>query len=312
MTSTSRVALVAGATRGAGRAIAVELARSGLTVVATGRSSRVGGPSDQGKPETIEETAELAEAAGGRCEPRVVDHTDGDQVADLVDNLRTAHGRLDVLVNDMFGGDAFAQWGVPLWEHDLAAGRRMLGLGVESHLVTLHHAVPLLLETAAAHAGHGLVLEVTDGHAAANREPRPGAVYYDLVKAQVQRVVELLGRDCAGLPLTAMGVTPGWLRSESMLRGFGVTESTWTEATSDVPAFGISESPTYVARGIAALARDAEVHRWNGRVATARELADAYGVTDTDGSRPDCWGLWAVHGWETDTAEAVADIARFR
>ncbi len=309
---TSRVALIAGATRGAGRAIAVELARAGFRVVATGRSSRTAGPSDQGKPEVVEHTAELAVAAGGRCEARVVDHTDSAQVAALVEHVGSAYGRLDVLVNDMFGGDAHAQWGVPLWEHDLEAGRLMLRLGVESHLVTLHHAVPLMLETAATHRTHALVLEVTDGHAGANREPRPGAVYYDLVKAQVQRVVELLGRDCADLPLTALGVTPGWLRSESMLRGFGVTEATWTDATRDVPAFGISESPTYVARGVAALARDADIHRWNARVVTARELADVYGVSDTDGSRPDCWGLWAVHGWESDTPEAVADIARFR
>lgn len=309
---TSRVALVAGATRGAGRAIAVELARSGLQVVATGRSSRAAGPSDQGKPEVIEETADLAGAAGGRCEARVVDHTDSDQVRDLIEHVRSSYGRLDVVVNDVFGGDAFAEWGVPLWEHDLDRGRHMLRLGVESHLVTLHHAVPLVLETAEQHGTRGLLVEVTDGHEAANRLPRPGAVYYDLVKAQVQRLVELLGRDCEGRPLTALGVTPGWLRSESMLRNFGVTEETWRDFAAKEPSFGISESPTYVARGVAAVAHDPEVDRWNGRVATARDLSDAYGVTDADGSRPDCWGLWEVHGWEMDTPEAVADIPRFR
>jgi len=312
MTSASRVALVAGATRGAGRAIAIELARAGFHVLATGRSSRITGPSDQGKPETIEETAELARAAGGSCEARVVDHTDSGHVSRLTAYLLRRHGRLDVLVNDMFGRDAFAEWGVPLWEHNLDGGLRMLRLGVESHLVTLHHAVPALQATATALGGRGVIVEITDGHAAANRAPRPDAGYYDLVKAQIQRVVELLGRDTRGRPLTAVGVTPGWLRSESMLRQFGVTEQTWRQFADQEPSFGISETPTYVARGVAALVADPEVDRWNGRVVTARQLSDAYGTTDIDGSRPDCWGLWDLHGWNSDDPAAIASIPDFR
>lgn len=306
------VALVAGATRGAGRAIAVELARSGIHVVATGRSSRQGGPSDQGKPETIEDTADLARAAGGSCEARVVDHRNSVEVQALVEWVRFTYGRLDVLVNDMFGGDAFAEWGVPLWEHDVDAGLHMLHLGVETHLVTLHHAVPLVLATASRHRTRGVLIEVTDGPAAANRAPRPGATYYDLVKAEVQRIVDLLGRDVAGRPLTAVGVTPGWMRSESMLRGFGVTEETWRDFLHKEPSFGISETPTYVARGVAALVADSSAHRWNGQVVTSRQLADAYDVTDVDGSRPDCWGHWERFGWNSDATDAIAAIPDHR
>ncbi|MEI2715027.1 MAG: SDR family NAD(P)-dependent oxidoreductase [Nocardioides sp.] len=311
MTSPSAqpVALVAGATRGAGRAIAVELARAGFQVVATGRSSRVSGPSDQDKPETIEETADLA---GPSCQARVVDHTSSSEVAGLVAWIESSYGRLDVLVNDMFGGDAFAEWGVPLWSHDLANGLRMLELGVHSHLVTLHHAVPLLLSSSSPDS-RGLLIEVTDGNAEVNRTPRPGGVYYDLVKAQVQRIIDVLARDAASLPLDVIGVTPGWLRSESMLRGFGVSESNWRDFCAKEPSFGISESPTYVARGVAALASDgARPSDWRGRVMTARELSDRYGVTDADGSRPDCWGLLAEFGWDADTPEAIAAIERYR
>ncbi len=299
-----RVVLVAGATRGAGRAIAVEAARAGAFVYATGRSSRQHGPSDMDRPETIEETGDLMTAAGGRGAALVVDHLDIDAVRDLVSRVRTEHGRLDVLVNDIFGGDRYAQWGTPLWEHDLPGGLRMLRMGIETHLVTSTLAIPLMLET-----GGALVVEVTDGPSEVNARRRPGVgFYYDLVKATVDRIVTGLADETDGLPVTALGVTPGWLRSERMLDGFGVTEATWRDACAEEPGFAISESPTYLARGLVALAADPGHGRLAGQVLTARRLADTYGVTDTDGSRPDCWGLIAQHGWEESAAETIASF----
>ena len=297
-----RVVLVAGATRGAGRAIAVEAARAGAFVYATGRSSRHEGPSEMDRPETIEETADLMEAVGGRGAAVVVDHLDIDAVRDLVGRVRTDHGRLDVLVNDIFGGDRYAQWGTPLWEHDLEGGLRMLRMGIETHLVTSALAIPLMLE-----GESSLLVEVTDGPSEVNAHRRPGVgFYYDLVKATVDRIVTGLADETASLPVTALGVTPGWLRSEKMLAGFGVTEATWRDACAGEPGFAISESPSYVARGLVALAADADHGRFAGRVLTARQLADTYGVTDTDGSRPDCWGLIAQHGWAEESADTIA------
>jgi NAD(P)-dependent dehydrogenase (short-subunit alcohol dehydrogenase family) len=296
------VALVAGATRGAGRAIAIELARSGAFVYATGRSSRVSGPSDMDRPETIEETADLMAAAGGQGVGLRVDHLDVEAVGDLIDRVGHEHGRLDVLVNDIFGGDRYAQRDRPLWEHDLTGGLRMLRMGVETHIVTSVLALPLMLRT-----GPGLLVEMTDGTTAVNAEVRAGVgFYYDFVKASVDRLVKNLTAELTDHPIPAVGVTPGWLRSERMLENFGVTEATWRDACREVPGFAISESPTYVARGVAALAQDSENHRFAGHVLTARVLADEYGVTDTDGSRPDCWGLIAQHGWEDQKPEVIS------
>ena len=285
-----RVALVAGATRGAGRAIAVELARAGLYVYATGRSSRAAGRSEIGRPETIEETGDLMTAGGGHGMAVVVDHEDPTAVTDLVARIESGHGRLDVLVNDIFGGDRYAQWDRPLWEHDLAAGLRMLRMGVDTHLITAHAALPLLLGSEG-----GLLVEMTDGTAEVNAQYRERVgFFYDLVKANVSRIILALAHELRGRPVTALGVTPGWLRSEAMLDGFGVTEGTWRDALAKTPGFAISESPTYVGRGVAALAKDAEVAQFAGRVLTARQLADRYGMTDTDGSRPDAWGYIAT------------------
>jgi len=287
------VALVAGATRGAGRAIAVELARAGAFVYATGRSSRASGPSDMDRPETIEETGDLMAAAGGQGSALRVDHLDPRAVRALVDRIRSEQGRLDVLVNDIFGGDRYAQWAVPLWEHELDGGLRMLRMGIETHVITAALALPLLLESRS-----GLVVEMTDGTSEANAGDRPGVgFYYDFVKAGVDRLVRNFARDLRGTSVGAVGVTPGWLRSERMLEGLGVTEETWREVCKEEPAFGISESPSYVARGVCALAADEDRGRFAGRVVTARQLADAYDLTDVDGSRPDCWGLIADHGW---------------
>jgi NAD(P)-dependent dehydrogenase (short-subunit alcohol dehydrogenase family) len=301
---------VTGATRGAGRAIAVELARTGFFVYATGRSSRSGGPSEMGRPETIEETGELIAATGGDGSALVVDHEDTPSVAELVATIEREQGRLDLLVNDIFGGDRYMEWDKPLWEHDWEGGLRMLQMGVHTHLITCRAAIPLVLRTAEAQGSQGLVVEMTDGTSEANAEfRRDVGFYYDLVKANVERIVKGLNAELEHSPVTAVGVTPGWLRSEKMLENFGVSEANWRDALTDRPGFGISESPTYVARGVAALAGAADVDRWAGTIISARQLADAYGITDTDGSRPDCWGYIAAYGWEHDDGSG---IDRFR
>jgi NAD(P)-dependent dehydrogenase (short-subunit alcohol dehydrogenase family) len=299
------VALVAGATRGAGRAIAVELARVGAYVYATGRSSAIHGPSEIGRPETIEQTGELMRAAGGDGQALRVDHLDAGQVRALVDRVADQRGRLDVLVNDIFGGDRYAQADKPLWQHDLPGGLRMLRMGIDTHLITCATAIPLLLDS-----GGGLVIEMTDGTTSANATVRPWVgFYYDLVKASVQRIIDGLAFELASHPVTAVGVTPGWLRSEQMLENFGVQEANWREACGRIPGFAISESPTYVARGVAALAGDPDVARFAGQVLTARQLADTYGHTDTDGSRPDCWSLVETYGFDHGSPE---DIENYR
>jgi NAD(P)-dependent dehydrogenase (short-subunit alcohol dehydrogenase family) len=304
-----RVALVAGATRGAGRAIAVELARAGFFVYATGRSSRVSGRSEIDRPETIEETGDLMRAAGGEGSPLVVDHEDPASVGNLVATIEDERSRLDVLVNDIFGGDRYMEWDKPLWEHDWDGGLRMLQMGVHTHLITSHAAVPLLLRTAESHGSQGLVVEMTDGTAEANADFRRNVgFYYDLVKANVERIVKGLSAELGDLPVTAVGVTPGWLRSERMLENFGVTESNWRDAVAKRPGFAISESPTYVARGIAALAGDPDPGPWSGTILSARQLADAYAVTDVDGSKPDCWGHVAAYGWEHAGGEGIEDF----
>ena len=300
-----RVALVAGATRGAGRAIAVELARAGLYVYATGRSSRAAGRSEIGRSETIEETGDLLAAAGGHGTALVVDHEDPVAVAALVARVEAERGRLDVLVNDIFGGDRYAQWHTPMWEHDLAAGLRMLRMGVDTHIITAHAALPMLLRS-----DRGLLVEMTDGTAEVNASYRERVgFFYDLVKANVSRIILSLTHELRGRPVTALGVTPGWLRSEAMLEGFGVTEANWRDALARMPGFAISESPAYVARGVAALAQDPEAAQFAGQVLTARQLSDRYGVTDTDGSRPDAWGYIAVHGMSEQDG---TDVERFR
>jgi NAD(P)-dependent dehydrogenase (short-subunit alcohol dehydrogenase family) len=303
------VALVAGATRGAGRAIAVELARAGFYVYATGRSSRASGPSEMGRSETIEETGELIAAVGGEGSALVFDHEDPASVAELVGGIERDHGRLDVLVNDIFGGDRYMEWDKPLWEHDWAGGLRMLQMGVHTHLITCRAAIPLMLRTAEAPGTHGLVVEMTDGTSQANADFRRNVgFYYDLVKANVERIVKGLAVELENEPVAVVGVTPGWLRSERMLENFGVSEANWRDACRDRPGFAISESPTYVARGVAALARVGDAERWKGSIVSARQLADAYGVTDADGSRPDCWGYLAAYGWERDDGHGVDEF----
>jgi NAD(P)-dependent dehydrogenase (short-subunit alcohol dehydrogenase family) len=280
-----KVALVTGATRGAGRAIAVELGRAGATVYATGRSSRALGPSEIGRPETIEETGELIAAAGGDGVALRVDHLDPDQVRDLAGRIGAERGRLDILVNDIFGGDRYAQFGTTVWEHDLPGGLRMLRMGIDTHLITAHEMLPLLIRNPG-----GLVVEMTDGTAEYNSTYRHDVgIYYDLVKAAVQRLTMAFDHELGRYGATVVAVTPGWLRSEMMLDHFGVTEANWRDATAREPHFCISESATFVARAVAALAADPDVARWSGQALSSGQLAPVYGFTDTDGTQPDCW-----------------------
>jgi NAD(P)-dependent dehydrogenase (short-subunit alcohol dehydrogenase family) len=278
-----KVALVAGATRGAGRGIAVELGAAGATVYATGRTTRFQ-QSEYGRPETIEETAELVTAAGGRGIAVQVDHLVPEQVQSLVERIRREQGPLDVLVNDIWGAENLAEWNKAVWEHDLGRGLRLLELGVHTHLITAHHALPLLIERPG-----GLLVEVTDGTAAYNAEHYRLSPFYDLAKVAVNRLGWTHAKDLAKHGAMAVSLTPGWLRSEMMLEAYGVTEETWREARRGSPHFVISESPRYVGRAVVALAADPERARWNGQSLSSGQLAQVYGFTDVDGSRPDAW-----------------------
>ncbi|MFJ1864223.1 SDR family oxidoreductase [Streptomyces sp. NPDC088097] len=278
-----KVALVAGATRGAGRGIAVQLGARGATVYVSGRST-TGRPSEYGRPETIEETAALVTAAGGRGVAMVADHLVPEQVEALVARIDAEQGRLDVLVNDVWGGERLFEWDGTVWEHDLDNGLRLLRLAVETHAVTSHFALPLLLRRPG-----GLVVEMTDGTAEYNATRYRVSFFYDIAKAAVLRMAFALGHEVGPRGATAVALTPGWMRSEMMLDAFGVTEENWRDALAKVPHFAISETPSYVGRAVAALAADPEVARWNGRSLSSGQLARVYGFTDLDGSRPDAW-----------------------
>lgn len=297
-----RVALVAGATRGAGRGIAVELGAAGATVYVTGRTTRAR-RSEYDRPETIEDTADLVTAAGGRGVAVPTDHLDVTQVRALVDRIADEQGRLDILVNDIWGGEKLFEWDTPLWEHDLDNGLRLLRLAVETHAVTSHHALPLLLRNPG-----GLVVEVTDGTADYNGENYRVNFFYDLAKTSVLRMAFALGHELGPRGATAVALTPGWLRSELMLDAFGVREENWRDALESVPHFAISETPRYVGRAVAALAADADVARWNGRSLSSGGLAQEYGFTDLDGSRPDAWRYLV----EVQDAGKPADTAGYR
>jgi NAD(P)-dependent dehydrogenase (short-subunit alcohol dehydrogenase family) len=278
-----KVALVAGATRGAGRGIAIELGAAGATVYCTGRTTRTQ-RSEYNRPETIEETAEAVTAAGGQGIPVQVDHLEARQVQALAARIGTAHGQLDILVNDIWGGELLTQWNVPVWQHSLDRGLRLLRLGIDTHLITSHFTLPLLIRKPG-----GLVVEMTDGTAEYNQANYRLSIYYDLVKTSVQRMAWALARELAPQGATAVALTPGWLRSEMMLEHYDVTESNWREATAKQPHFIISESPRFVGRSVVALAGDPDKARWNGRSVSSGELAKVYGFRDLDGSQPDCW-----------------------
>ncbi|WP_329278012.1 SDR family oxidoreductase [Streptomyces sp. NBC_00691] len=281
-----RICLVAGATRGAGRGIAVQLGAAGATVYVTGRTTRERLSEVGRATETIEETAELVTAAGGVGIAVPTDHLEVEQVKALVDRIDREHGRLDVLVNDVWGGEHLLVFGRKTWESDLTGGLRMLELGVKTHAITSHTAIPLLIRNRG-----GLVVEITDGTSEYNGTRYRENLFYDLAKNAPIRMAFGLGEELAEYGGTAVCVTPGWLRSEQMLATFGVTEENWREAAEKIPGFAVAESPVYVGRAIAALAADPGRHRWNGRSLSSGQLAGEYGFTDADGSRPDAWGF---------------------
>jgi NAD(P)-dependent dehydrogenase (short-subunit alcohol dehydrogenase family) len=283
-----RIAVVAGATRGAGRGIAAALGEAGATVICTGRSSRSGSlKSDYDRPETIEETAELVTALGGNGIPVVIDHLDADQVMSLAKQTREIHGHIDILVNDIWGAEQLkggpADWNTPIWQLDLQKGLRILRLAIDTHLIASHHLLPLLIDRPG-----GLVVEVTDGTTDYNASRYRISVFYDLAKASVNRLAFSQGHELASHGATAVALTPGWLRSEMMLDAYQVTEDNWRTAAAP-PGFAVSESPRYVGRAVVALAADPTRQRWNQRSVTSAQLAAEYGFTDIDGSRPDVW-----------------------
>ncbi|ESY99245.1 SDR family oxidoreductase [Mesorhizobium sp. LNHC209A00] len=275
--------LVAGGTRGAGRGIAIELGAAGATVYVTGRSTR-GQPSEYARPETIEETAELVTANGGRGIAVRVDHLIADDVRGLVGRIRAEQGRLDILVNDIWGGEQLLEWNKPVWEHNLENGLRMMRLAIDTHLITAHHALPLMIERPG-----GLLVEITDGTAEYNAGHYRLSPFYDLAKVAVNRMAWAHAKDLAKHGSTSVSLTPGWMRSEMMLELYGVAEENWRDATAKVPHFVISETPRFVGRAVAALAADPDRERWNGQSLSSGGLAQVYGFTDLDGSQPDAW-----------------------
>lgn len=283
MILTSRIALVAGGTRGAGRGIAVELGAAGATVYVTGRTTRQQ-QSEYGRPETIEETAELVTQAGGKGIAVRVDHLIPADVEALIGRIRAEQGGLDILVNDIWGGEYMVEWDTPVWKHDLEKGLRMLRLAIDTHLITAHHALPLLIERPG-----GLLVEMTDGTADYNAEHYRLSPFYDLAKTAPIRMAWAHGKDLAPHGATSVAITPGWMRSEIMLEEFGVTEANWRDACEAQPHFVISETPRFVGRAVAALAADPDKARWNRQSLSSGQLAKVYGFDDIDGSRPDCW-----------------------
>jgi NAD(P)-dependent dehydrogenase (short-subunit alcohol dehydrogenase family) len=294
-----KVAVVAGATRGAGRGIALGLGEAGATVICTGRTTRTR-RSEYDRPETIEETAESVTALGGVGIARAVDHLEPEQVERLAAEIAREHGHIDVLVNDIWGGEKLkggpAEWNTPIWEHDLAQGLRILRLAIDTHLITSHYLLPLVINRPG-----GLLVEVTDGTLDYNAEHYRISVYYDLAKTAVNRLAFSQGHELAGFGATAVALTPGWLRSEMMLDAYGVNEANWRTAVDPnrrdgpvaPPGFAQSESPRYVGRAVAALAADPARARWNQRSLTAEQLALEYGFTDVDGTQPQSWRFTA-------------------
>lgn len=296
-----KIALVAGATRAAGRGIAVELGVMGATVYCTGRSTREQ-RSEMDRPETIEETAEMVTAAGGRGIPVRVDHTVPAEVEALVKRIDEEQGRLDVLVNDIWGATKM-EWNATVWESDLEYGLRTLQLAVETHAVTAHFALPLMIRNTG-----GLVVEVTDGTKEINDDRYRVSFFYDLAKASNLRMAFALAHELEKYSCTAVAVTPGWLRSEQMLDNYGVKEENWQDACAKQPHFAITESPHFVGRAVAHLAADPDKNRFSGRSLQSFELAQVYGFTDLDGSRPDAWRYMK----EVQEAGKPADVTGYR
>lgn len=297
-----KVALVAGATRGAGRGIATELGAAGAIVYVTGRTTRTQ-RSEYNRPETIEETADLVNQAGGHGIAVQVDHLDPAQVQALVTRIEDEQGRLDILVNDIWGAEFLAEWNVPVWKHSLDNGLRMLRLAIDTHIITSHFALPLLIKNPG-----GLVVEITDGTAEYNNKNYRLSLFYDLAKTSVIRMAWGLAQELQPHQCTAVALTPGWLRSEIMLEHFGVSEANWHDATAKEPHFVISETPRYIGRAVAYIAADPEVARWNGQSLSSGQLAKVYGFTDLDGSQPDAFRYLC----EVEAAGKPADATGYR
>lgn len=297
-----KVALVAGGTRGAGRGIAVELGAAGAVIYVTGRTTK-DRQSEYARPETIEETAEMVTAAGGRGIAVRVDHLEAAEVEALVAKIRREEGRLDILVNDIWGGEHLTEWNKPVWEHSLDKGLRMLRLAIDTHLITAHFALPLMIEREG-----GLLVELTDGTSEYNATHYRLNPYYDLVKTGVTRMAWAHARDLAPHGATAVSLTPGWMRSEMMLDAYQVREENWRDATKVQPHFVISETPRFTGRSVAALAADPDRARFNGQSLSSGGLAKVYGFDDVDGSRPDCWRYMD----EVMEAGKEADAAGYR
>jgi NAD(P)-dependent dehydrogenase (short-subunit alcohol dehydrogenase family) len=278
-----KIAVVAGATRGAGRGIACMLGEAGARVYCTGRSVR-GMPATGNRPETIEETAEMVDRLGGDGIAVQVDHSDEEQVKALFERVLSEAGRLDVLVNDIWGGDdlLLEAWGKPFWELSVQQGLLMQQRGVQTHIITSRYGVPLLVARQ-----EGLVIEVTDGD---NLEYR-GTLYYDLAKTSVIRLAYAMSEELRPHKITALALTPGFLRSEAMLDHFGVTEANWQEGAKKDPHFIASETPYFVGRAVVALATDPNVFQKTGKVLSSWGLAREYGFKDIDGRQPD-WGKY--------------------
>lgn len=296
-----KVALVAGATRGAGRGIAVALGAEGATVYCTGRSTNAA-KSEMQRPETIEETAELVNKAGGNGIAVGVDHLVQDEVRNLVARIEAENRRLDVLVNSIWGATRM-EWGKSVWESDLAYGLQTLHRAIDAHAITCHFALPLLIKRPG-----GLVVEVTDGTLEYNTRNYRVSFFYDIAKAANLRMAFALAHELTTYDATAVALSPGWLRSEMMLEAYQVSEADWRDATVAQPHFAISESPVFVGRAVAALATDPEVTRWNGASLTSGQLAKVYGFTDLDGSRPDAWRYLV----EVQDAGKPADVTGYR
>ncbi|MEO8435756.1 MAG: SDR family oxidoreductase [Pyrinomonadaceae bacterium] len=294
-----RIAVVAGATRGAGRGIAAALGEAGATVICTGRTSTQRAiKSDYDRNETIEETAELVTKLGGKGIPIATDHLQPDEVKGLAERLHNDFGKIDILVNDIWGAEILkggpSEWNTPVWDLDLAKGLRILRLAIDTHIITSKYLLPLLILQPG-----GLVIEVTDGTAKYNASHYRISVYYDLAKVAVNRLAFSQGHELAPYGATAVCVTPGWMRSEMMLEHFGVSEDNWRNALDPAraemsgpvapPDFALSESPRYVGRAIVSLALDPDRKRWNQQSVTSGELARVYGFTDLDGTSPDVW-----------------------
>ncbi len=277
-----KVVVVAGATRGAGRGIALMLGEAGATIYVTGRSTR-GKPATEGRSETIEETAEMVNARGGVGIAVRVDHTVEDEVKALFERVkREQDGRLDVLVNDIWGGDELSEWGKPFWEQSLHKGLLMQERAVRTHIITSYYGVPLMIAR-----GQGLIIEITDGTDYGYR----GNLFYSLVKISTIHLAEAMAADLRPYNITSLALTPGFLRSEAMLDHFGVTEENWREAVKQDPHFIVSETPFYIGRAVVALASELQAAEKSGKTLATWDLADEYGFTDADGSQPN-WGRY--------------------